>query len=186
MSGDVFPRVGRGRVGYCIKEVDHTLSNIRAQYENYDLHSNEQRLTTSSIRTIAFSMQKNGYSPSHVDVALERLEDAIAHRTKKDEVARIGERAYMHKARELAAVILARAQRIRTQKFKRTSILTKGYCIHDVDTFCTKVESFLQGSSSMSLTDVRSAAFRPRYRGYAEYQVDAFCDSIIEFMLSIR
>jgi len=34
------------------------------------------------IRTTAFAMQKGGYSTSHVDAALERLEDAFASRER--------------------------------------------------------------------------------------------------------
>ena len=85
-------------------------------------------MTAESIRTQAFAMQKGGYSTSHVDAALERLEDAFASRERERAFARRGRRRPGTRKRpDTAQVILDRLARARHGAgFRRVGALTIG------------------------------------------------------------
>ena len=76
-----FPRARKGRLGYDLDEVEDFLEDARRAYttESPDVSI----VTADTIRTTAFAMRKGGYSTTHVDAALERLEDAFAARERE-------------------------------------------------------------------------------------------------------
>src|SRR5690242_1500820 len=117
-----FPRARKGRPGYDIDEVEEFLEDARRAYtaENPDVSV----ITADTIRTTAFSMRKSGYSTTHVDAALERLEDAFAAREREREIARVGDEAWYAEARQTAQEILDRMVRPAGKRFQRVSVLT--------------------------------------------------------------
>ena len=71
-----FPRSPKSKLGYDVEQVDAFLESARTAYDdqNGDQGGDHRasRLTAAEIRHTAFSMQKGGYSTTHVDAALER------------------------------------------------------------------------------------------------------------------
>lgn len=178
-----FPRARKGRHGYDIEEVEEFLEDARRAYTS-DLPGSV--VTADSIRTTAFSMRKSGYSTTHVDAALERLEDAFAARERDREIAEIGEEAWYAKARETAQVILDRVVRPTGKRFQRVSVFTVGYSVRDVDAFADRIAGYFQSGASLSAEDVRTVAFRAQRGGYREAQVDLLLDTVTRVMLAVR
>lgn len=181
-----FPRAPRGEYGYDIDEVDRALRIARERYENFDNGSDGKRLTAKSIRHTAFTMRKRGYSAPHVDAALERLEDAVAVREHEDHIANQGREQYMAEVKDAARAVLKRLERPAGERFRRVSLLQRGYSVDEVDTFCNRVDDFLRGKSSMTLREARGVAFTSKRRGYDEGQVDLLIDAVVDVMLAIR
>ena len=73
-----FPRAKRSQPGYDIEQVEDFLEDARRAYAT-DARA-ATAIDSSAIRRTSFTMQKGGYSPAHVDAALERLEEAFARR----------------------------------------------------------------------------------------------------------
>jgi DivIVA domain-containing protein len=135
---------------------------------------------------MAFSMQKGGYSTSHVDAALERLEDAFASRERDRAFAEAGDAAWYAKARTAAQEILDRLARPVGQRFSRVGLLTTGYDPRDVDAFADRLVAYFQHGKPMSVDQVRTVVFRSKKRGYSETQVDLLLDAVIDVMLAVR
>jgi DivIVA domain-containing protein len=131
-------------------------------------------------------MQKGGYSPVHVDSALERLEDAFASREREQAVAELGETAWYANARAEAQEILNRLARPIGKKFSRVSTFTIGYAVKDVDAFVEELANYFQHGAPLTIERVRTVAFRNSKRGYRESQVDYLLDSVIDVMLAVR
>lgn len=86
-----FPRARKSKPGYNVDQVEDFLEEARRAYtaDRGDLGV----VTAASIRRTAFALQKGGYSTSHVDAALERLEDAFAARERERAFATTGDAA---------------------------------------------------------------------------------------------
>jgi len=179
-----FPRARKGRHGYDIDEVEEFLEDARRAYTADNPASSV--VTADTIRTTAFSMRKSGYSTTHVDAALERLEDAFAARERDREIAQVGDEAWYAKARETAQVILDRVVRPKGKRFQRVSVLTAGYSIRDVDAFADRIAGYFQSGASLTAEDVRTVAFRAQRGGYREAQVDLLLDTVTRVMLAVR
>ncbi len=179
-----FPRARKGRPGYDIDEVEEFLEDARRAYtsENPDVSV----ITADSIRTTAFTLRKGGYSTSHVDSALERLEDAFAAREREREIARMGEEAWYADARETAQELLDRVVRPAGKKFQRVTFLTQGYSVKDVDAFADRIAAYFQNGGVLTTEEVRTVAFRPQRGGYREAQVDLVLDAVTRVMLAVR
>lgn len=179
-----FPRARKGRPGYDIDEVEDFLEDARRAYteENPDVSV----VTADSIRTTAFSMRKGGYSTSHVDAALERLEDAFATRARATDMARDGEEAWFATARATAQEILDRVARPKAKRFQRVTVLTIGYSVADVDAFASRIAGYFQSGEALTIDDVRTVAFRSQRGGYREAQVDYLLDTVVEVMQAVR
>ena len=80
-----FPRSRKSTWGYDVNEVEDFLEDARRAYAAD--RSQPTVLTADSIRHIAFTMRKGGYSTTAVDAALERLEDAFAAREREKATA---------------------------------------------------------------------------------------------------
>jgi DivIVA domain-containing protein len=179
-----FPRVRKSKPGYSIDEVEDFLEDARAAYSNP--RPDVTVISADSIRRTAFTMQKGGYSPTLVDAALERLEDAFAVRERERALAEVGDTEWYNKARRDAQVILDRLDRPPGQKFNRTGILTSGYNPKDVDAFADRLIEYFQHGKPLSVEQVRTVVFRSKNRGYAEWQVDLLIDSVVDVMLAVR
>jgi DivIVA domain-containing protein len=178
-----FPRA-RKKPGYNIDQVEDFLEEARRAYTADPRQPGV--LDADSIRRMAFSMQRAGYSTSHVDAALERLEDAFAARERERALAEVGESAWYGKARSSAQAILDRLARPAGQRFSRVGPLTYGYHVKDVDAFAERLTGYFQHGKPMSVEQVRSVVFRPARRGYNETQVDLLLDAVIDVMLAVR
>jgi DivIVA domain-containing protein len=178
-----FPRTSKKTLGYNLKQVEEFLESTR---EAYDDAGAPGRLTAADIRHTAFAMHKGGYSPEHVDAALERLEDAFAARERDRSASTLGEQAWLDQARSTAQVLINRLGRPAGHRFSRTSFLSTGYNRADVDRFSAKLVKYFQDGHPVTVDDVRTAVFRPQRAGYREAQVDVVLDSVVDVMLAVR
>lgn len=178
-----FPRTGKRIRGYSASEVEEFLASARRAY---DADDDAPTLSAEDIRHTAFAMQKGGYSPEHVDAALERLEDAFARRERERAAGTVGEKAWLEDARARARVIVDRLERPAGHRFSRVSLLSVGYHRDDVDRFSNKLVKHFQDGFPLTVDDVRTAVFRPQHGGYRELQVDLLLDETVDVLLAIR
>jgi DivIVA domain-containing protein len=182
---NTFPRTRNSRQGYDVDQVEDFLEDARRAYSS-DMPG-PSVVTAASIRTTAFAMQKGGYSTTHVDAALERLEDAFAHRERDRAFAPPGgDVTWYGEARGTAQVILDRLARPEQHRFSRVDFLTRGYDVAQVDAFADRLVDYFQHGKPMSIDEVRLVAFTAARRGYNETQVDLLLDSVIDVMLAVR
>jgi DivIVA domain-containing protein len=179
-----FPRSRKSKPGYNIDQVEDFLEEARRAYSAD--RGELSVVNASSIRHTAFAMQKGGYSTTHVDAALERLEDAFAARERERAFAVTGDAAWYAQARGSAQEILNRLARPDGRRFSRTGILTQGYAPKDVDAFAERLLGYFQHGKPMSVDQVRTVVFRGTKRGYTETQVDLLLDAVIDVMLAVR
>jgi DivIVA domain-containing protein len=180
-----FPRTRSSKRGYSVNQVEDFLEEARSAY-SADAHM-PVVISSETIRNIAFELERGGYSPVHVDAALERLEDAFATREKDRAFAAPGgEEKWYGQARETAQVILDRLDRPAGEKFDRTNVLTRGYAPKEVDALAARLVDYFQNGKAMSVEEVRTAAFRSIKHGYSEAQVDLVLDTVITVMLAVR
>jgi DivIVA domain-containing protein len=179
-----FPRSRNSKQGYDIDQVEDFLEEARRAY---GAQPGELTVVTAeSIRRTAFGMQKGGYSPTHVDAALERLEDAFAVRERERALLEVGDAAWYGRARQTAQAVLDRLDRPLRHRFKRVNIFSLGYHPKDVDAFADRLTQYFQDGKPMSVDEVRKAAFRTKRGGYYEPQVDLLLDSVVDVMLAVR
>jgi DivIVA domain-containing protein len=179
-----FPRSRKSKPGYNIDQVEDFLEEARRAYTADQ--GQLAVLNAESIRTMAFAMQKGGYSTAHVDAALERLEDAFAARERERAFAQVGDAAWYARARSSAQSILDRLARPEGHRFSRVGPLTTGYHPKDVDAFADRLVGYFQHGKPMSVDQVRTIVFRTAKRGYNEQQVDLLLDAVIDVMLAVR
>jgi DivIVA domain-containing protein len=179
-----FPRTRSSRRGYDIDEVEDFLEEARSAYNAEP--GAPVVLGAESIRRTAFSLQKGGYSPAHVDAALERLEDAFASRERDRARQVAGDEAWYARARANAKEIIDRLARPAGRRFRRAALLSDGYDRKQVDAFGDRLSDYFLKATPMSVDEVRQVAFRPKKGGYSEAQVDYFLDSVVAVMLAVR
>ena len=180
-----FPLARPGKPGYDLDEVDAFLERARAAFSASA--RDEATLTGDEIRHTAFRVvRKSGYSAGHVDAALERLEEAFAGREREHAIASDGSEAYYAEARATAQDIIDRLARPAGGKFRRVSPLARGYHPADVDSFSSRISAYFESGQTLPLDTVRTIAFRSRYRGYHETQVDLLLDTVIRLQLAVR
>jgi DivIVA domain-containing protein len=179
-----FPTARKSKLGYDVRQVDAFLARARDAYNGSQDAAHP--LTSIDIRRTAFGMQRGGYSTSHVDAALERLEDAFAAREREDAKAAAGEQQWLNEARTTAQVIINRLGRPAGEKFQRAGVLSQGYNRSDVDRFSTRLMRYFQDGKPVSVEEVRTVVFRPQRHGYREVQVDLLLDSVTDVMLAVR
>lgn len=183
MDTTVFPRAERGRLGYHPEEVDQFLAEAKSAYDGQET---SQAFGPEVIRTHAFRLKRGGYSTTHVDLALERLEDVFAARARNEAVLAGEDEAMTAAARATAQAIVNRLARPAQQKFRHAGVFTLGYRRSEVDQFCDKVMRYFTEAWPLTPTDVRSVAFAEQRGGYRQDQVDALLDAVIEVMLAVR
>ncbi len=179
-----FPRVKRGQLGYDVEQVEDFLEDARRAYATA-VHT-PTALDSLTIRQTSFSMKKGGYAPTHVDAALDRLEEAFAKRERERAIAEKGEDAWYSSVHEQAAETLARLQRDDGARFDRVGGMTQGYRVADVDRFAARIAAYLQDGPEMTPSAVRQVQFPSQRGGYNEDQVDRVFDSVVTLMLAVR
>ena len=180
-----FPRTRRSQRGYNVGEVEDFLQEARTAYSAPA--GSPAVVNAKTIRTTAFGFERGGYSTSHVDAALERLEDAFASRERDRAFTPPGgDAAWYSNARATAQEILDRLARPEGHRFSRVSFLTRAYNVKQVDAFADRLVDYFQHGKPMSIDEVRLAAFTASKRGYNEQQVDLLLDNVIDVMLAVR
>jgi DivIVA domain-containing protein len=177
-----FPRARK--LGYDIDQVEDFLEDARRAYHAQP--GEPVVVSAETIRQQAFTMRKRGYAPSHVDAALERLEDAFATKERERVVREQGDQAWYSEARGMAQVLLDRVVRPRGRRFKRAGIFTLGYSVREVDMLTDRVSAYFQAGRPLSVEELRTIAFAAQRGGYNELQVDRVIDAVIEVMLAVR
>jgi DivIVA domain-containing protein len=178
-----FPRSSRSQQGYNTGQVEEFFENARRVYD--EQHAGGSALTSNDIRIASFTMKKGGYSPRHVDAALERLEDAFAARERELARQTMGDEAWIANARSDAQAIVDRLGRPSNRRFDRVSVLSQGYHRAEVDDFASRILGYFRGEDELAVENVRSVVFRSQRGGYREAQVDMVLDSVISVMLAV-
>ena len=171
-----FPHAKPRKLGYASAEVDEFIAQARAAYtsggDGSELH----------IREKEFTLVKGGYSVTAVDVALDRLEDSFAHRHYERIVQTSGLEALHERANKIRVLLVGRLERPKRKRFDNTGFVLRGYSRKQVDKFLEDVARHIDTRSDISLDEVRKVIFTPKRGGYAEKQVDAFIDAVIELL----
>ena len=171
-----FPHAKPRKLGYAPAEVDAFIAEARSAYNNQE---DGVRL---GIREREFELVKGGYSVTAVDVALDRLEDSFSVRALQKLLALQGHEALKERANQIRVLLVGRLERPAKKRFESTGPILRGYSRKEVDTFLVRVSSHIDTRSALSLDDVRKVIFTPKRGGYAENQVDAFIDRVIELL----
>ena len=179
-----FPRTKNSRRGYNIEQVEDFLEEARRAYSTEP--GEPVVISAETIRHTAFALQKGGYSPAHVDAALERLEDAFASRERDSARRLAGDEAWFMEARTTAKEVIDRLAKPTGTRFRRASILSDGYNRKQVDGFTDRLAAYFHKGTPMSVDEVRTIAFRPKKGGYQEAQVDLLLDTVVGVMLAVR
>ena len=173
-----FNRSGKRKRGYKISQVDEFLKLAREQYTDATV----VLLTSMDIRATRFELEKNGYSISVVDAALEKLEDVFAAKEYGQELLKIGYFDYTENLSDLQKLVVDRCNRAKRTKFKKRMWPNRGYSIKQVDKFCSQLGISLESKRQLTVKEVRITTFKSRRGGYAEYQVDAFLETVVEVL----
>lgn len=205
-----FPIVPRGEKGYDPGSVDAFLRRARAAFEEpiepvesaEPVESTEPGETTESaapsegageppvdalaVRLVSFNLVRRGYAVGAVDAALGRIEDAFAARQREAMMAEVGAAAWVEQARVTAQEVLDRLSRAPQNRFRRAGLLRFGYRIDEVDVVADKLLGYFERGETITVEQVRAAAFRMQRRGYDEAQVDALLDAVVDVMLAVR
>ena len=176
-----FPLTTGRKRGYHRSAVDAFLDSARVAFE-------QQRTDfgADDVRAASFPLVTRGYVIADVDAALARVEDAFAQRAREQAIGRVGVDTWVARARDDAQQVLDHLSRPRRQRFARTSILTFGYRIDEVDHVADRISAFLRDGAALDVDQVRGAAFRMQRGGYREEQVDALLDATVEVILAVR
>lgn len=176
-----FPVTSGRQRGYHRAAVDTFLEAARGAFEDgrHDFGARE-------VRGASFPLVKRGYAIADVDAALGRVEDAFAARARERAISSVGVNTWVRDAREGAQEILDHLARPAHHRFGRTNRLTFGYRVDEVDYVADRIAAFLRDGESLTVEQVRGAAFRMQRGGYREEQVDAILDATIEVLLAVR
>lgn len=172
------------RFGYDIDQVEEFLEKARKTFaaekpEDADMTAQEVRLT-------AFKLTKKGYAIKSVDLAIERLEDAIAQKEREWKIAEIGLEKWREQTQKLAQEIVDRISLPDRKRFARAGVLRQGYNRKQVDVFLDSLLPVFAGEEQIQLSEIRKVAFSPKSNGYSEVQVDALLDAVVEALQAIE
>ncbi len=171
-----FPKTRPNKLGYKPEDVDAFIERARVEFnERHDGHE-------LGIREHEFELVKGGYSVSAVDAALDRLEDSFAKRYYQAQVEALGHEGLLERANHIRVLLVGRMERPAGKKFSSTGFILRGYSKKQVDEFLNLVSTHIETRSNLSLDAVRKVLFTAKRGGYAENQVDAFIDKVIELL----
>ena len=173
-----FKLASRNKYGYNISQVDAFIELARAQFADPTL----SLVSSRQVRHTEFDLVKKGYDIAETDAGIDRLEDVFAKRELARQRVQLGD--FMLRARLERYVLSLRARLdLKTgHRFSHRTLLLRGYSRKEVDAFCALVTSHLQTGESMSVLDVRKTVFKAKRGGYAENEVDAFIDRVVEVL----
>lgn len=166
------------KYGYSIEQVDAFIEMARQQYENPEGYL----LASERVRETEFDLARGAYDVVEVDSALDRIEDALADRELKRKRETRGVQALIDQLERTAEIVRARAERPKSKRFERVSWPARGYNRKQVDVMCNLVLEHLVNSEPLVMSEVRRIVFSAQRGGYAENQVDAFIDRVIQIL----
>jgi DivIVA domain-containing protein len=164
--------------GYSVEQVDAFVEMARQQYENPEGYL----LASERVRETEFDLVRGGYDVIEVDSALDRIEDALADRELKRKRESRGEHALVDQLQRTSEIVKTRAERPKKKRFERLSWPARGYNRKQVDVLCNLVLEHLVNSEPLTMSEVRRIVFSAQRGGYAENQVDAFIDRVIQIL----
>lgn len=170
--------------GYDVDEVEEFLEDARRAYSSPP--GETVTINAEAIRRTAFTLKRGGYSVSHVDAALERLEEAFAVRERDHSLHTAGDESWNLETRAIAQEVLNRLSRPQRHRFDRAGFMVNGYRRREVDALADRITAYLVSGTPLESSEIRTAAFRPQRGGYREHQVDLLLDSTIDIMLAVR
>ncbi|NBQ93096.1 MAG: DivIVA domain-containing protein [Micrococcales bacterium] len=171
-----FPRAKK--LGYAIDEVNVFLDKARVQY----LNPEQLIIDTQTLRATRFKLVKHGYSISAVDAALEKLEDVFASRELEAKLRELGFNEFLAELNQIKQLIDSRLVRPKRKRFARRGWPFRGYDRKQVDALCSRVATHVKAEAELTVRDVRIEVFKSKRGGYAEHQVDAFMDKVVELL----
>lgn len=171
-----FPRAGRLRRGYHVRQVDAFLDRVEVS-----LNGLLPPVSAAEIRQAGFELVRHGYLVEAVDDALDEIEE----RAVRAQAATAGRRGRVDPESE-AAFLREELAAPYMKRFPRCSTLRRGYDVDDVDDFLDRVTLTLSGQGALAVEDVRRVSFRPKHGGYAEQAVDEALDRVVELFLLLH
>lgn len=171
-----FQLANKKTMGYVTTQVDEFISRARAQFGNPSLGL----ITSDEIRRVEFDLVKGGYAIQPVDAAIERLEETFAAREIQHQKIEKGEYALADRLARITEIMRGRLERPERKKFSTTGWLLRGYSRKQVDALCARIARHLDSGANLTASEVRNSIFQAKRGGYAESQVDAFIDRVIE------
>lgn len=175
---NTFVRTGSRSFGYNPEQVDSFILLAKEQFQ----HPDHDQLDAKTIRAMRFDLVKGGYSISAVDSATEKLEDVFAERELKKFRAELGQLVFQDLFDELSQMLSSRVNKPKGKRFGRRKWPNRGYNIRQVDSLCSQVAKHIDRVETLSVKEVRLSAFKSQRGGYAEHQVDAFIDKVVELI----
>ena len=172
------PKVKGRRYGYDQQQVDSFISMARQQYENPVSHL----LTAERIRETEFDLVRGGYQVSAVDSALDRIEDALADREIQRKIESRGVESVTDLLGRLREIVQTRAERPKRKRFELVTWPSRGYSKREVDKLCNLILEHIINEEQLTMAEVRRIVFSARRGGYAENQVDAFIDRVVQIL----
>ncbi len=166
------------RRGYEPAAVDSFIAKAREQYAHRDANI----INSLDLRRSEFPMVRKGYSVSAVDGAIDRLEDAFAKAEIERKRSAGGFDALRDRIVAIKASLKGRLDRPKRQHFSNTGLILRGYDRKQVDRFMASVAAHIETGRELDLNSVRRAVFKLKRGGYAEIQVDAFIDRVVELL----
>ena len=173
-----FKLANKNILGYDTVQVDEFVAQARAQFSN----PASALVAAESVRRVEFDLVKGGYSIEQVDEAVERLEETFATREIQKQLAEQGAYALDDRLARVTELVRGRLQRPKGKRFSSTGWLLRGYSRKQVDALCERVARHLDSGAALSPAEIRRSIFQAKRGGYAESQVDAFIDRVIEVL----
>lgn len=183
-NGTQFPRTTGRKRGYRTDAVDDFLHRVRDTYEGRT--APDRAIRAFHIRQTAFPLVRKGYEPRYVDAALDRLEEVMFERERQAYIRDHGQQAWESLVAELQRDLLGRIHRQRDERFRKRSLLAHGYRPSQVDAVVEQLEEVIRDDHRVRTNDIRQLRFHSQRGGYCEAQVDAFLDSVVEYLLARR
>ena len=175
-AGPRFPRVRLWSRGYAVGQVDAFVARALSG-----------GLSAEQVRRAGFDLRFGGYQVEAVDEELDRIEDEAAIAERDRARALLGERTFVGEITTQAQVLRARLARPHGDRFARGSWGAHAYDVEQVDALCDEIAEYFDGSTALSVDQLRSAVFRTRrgQRGYSEDAVDRFVDRVVSIMTKV-
>ncbi len=173
-----FKIASKNELGYDPTQVDQFIARARAQFSDPGL----SLIAADEIRSSEFDLVKGGYSIEPVDAAIERLEETFAAREIQRQKNEKGAYALDDRLARVIEIVRGRLDRPKGKKFSNTGWLLRGYSRKQVDALCERIARHLDSGVQLTPAEVRRSIFQAKRGGYAESQVDAFIDRVIEVL----
>lgn len=173
-----FEKVKPKLLGYDTEQVDAFLQLAKRQFESPELTV----LASERVRQTEFDLVKGGYVIALVDAALDKLEDTFANRELQNQISSRGLEAVIDRKARIIEIVSARLARPKGKRFSRATWPLRGYNRKQVDSICNLIDQHVKNGDQLDIEQVRRILFKAKRGGYAENEVDAFLDRVVEIL----